>query len=253
MNLNGSKLAHLPSKPDFLLDRKLAQVTTNRLITESQIDALVAICKPPSDELRDNIAVEFERATLVLRSCRPVADGRAKRKAFQCRLSEAQSYAKRLSNILSNLDRELKIGLNDKFEAAQNLNDNSVALFEIEYLLNVFEDIDLLFPPGMKSEDVLVWVIDGLIHAIETRLVPAFNCYSMPKRRGWFSNARQAKLIFAFLQTVEPEKCKRYNLDYISYRIKCTKLGVMSHADRNDQLHPDMPISAKSKIGLTNS
>lgn len=246
-------MGYLPSKPDFLLDRKLAQVTTNRLMTDSQIDALVAICNSPSDELRNNITVEFERAALVLRSCRSVADGRAKRKAFQCQLSEAQSFAKRLSNILSNLDRELKIGLNDKFEAAQNLNDNSVALFEIEYLLNVFEDIDLLFPPGMKSEDVLVWVIDGLIHAIETRLVPAFNCYSTPKRRGWFSNVRQAKLIFAFLKSVEPEKSKRYNLDYISYRIKCTKIAIMLPEDRNDQLHPDIPTSTISKISLTNA
>jgi hypothetical protein len=97
-------VAYLPSKPDFLLDRKLAQVTTNRLMTDPQIDALVAICNPPSDELRNNITVEFERAALVLRSCRSVADGRAKRKAFQCQLSEAQSFAKRLSNILSNLD-----------------------------------------------------------------------------------------------------------------------------------------------------
>jgi hypothetical protein len=98
----------------------------------------------------------------------------------------------------------------------------------------------------MKSEDVLVWVIDGLIHAIGTRLVPAFDCYSPPKRRGWFSNVRQAKLIFAFLETVEPEKCKRYNLDYISYRIKCTKLRITGTEDRNDQPHPDMPISAIS-------
>jgi hypothetical protein len=150
LNLNGSKAPFLILKPDFF-DRKLAQVTTNRLITDTQIDALVAISNPPSDELRNNITVEFERAALVLRSCRSVADGRAKRKAFQCQLSEAQSFAKRLSNILSNLDRDLKIGLNDKFEAAQNLNDHSVALFEIEYLLNVFEDIGLLFPPGMKS------------------------------------------------------------------------------------------------------
>lgn len=95
--------------------------------------------------------MEFELAVLVWRSCRFVGSGRAKRKAFQSQLSEAQRSAKSLSNILAKLDRELKIGLNNKFEAAQNLNDNSVALFEIEYLLNVFEDIGLLFPPGMKS------------------------------------------------------------------------------------------------------
>lgn len=87
----------------------------------------------------------------MLRSGRFVGSGRAKRKAFQSQLSEAQRSAKSLSNILAKLDRELKIGLNNKFEAAQNLNDNSVALFEIEYLLNVFEDIGLLFPPGMQS------------------------------------------------------------------------------------------------------
>ena len=246
-------MAYLPSKPDFLLDRKLAQVSTTRLLTDLQIDALVAICNPPSDELRDNIAVEFERAVLVLRSYRSFAGGRAIRKAFQRQLNEAQRSAKRLSNILTNLDRELKIQLNSQFEAAQNLNDSSVALFELEYLLGVFEDIDLLYPLGMKSEDLLIWVIDGLVHAIETRLVPAFNCYSPPKRGGWFSNAKQAKLIFAFLKSVEPEKSKRYNLDYISYRIKCTKLGIMSHEDRNDRLRPDIPISTISKISLTNA
>jgi hypothetical protein len=244
---------YLPSKPDFLLDRKLAQVTTNRLITDSQIDALVAICNPPSDALRDNIAVEFERAALVLRSCRSVAGGRAKRKAFQGQLSKAQSYAKRLSNILTKLDPDLKLGLNDKFETAQNGKENSVTLFEVQYLLDVFEDIDLLYPPGMKSEDVLVWVIDGLIHAIETRLAPAFNCYSPPKRGGWFSTARRAKLIFTFLKTVEPEKCQRYNLDCISYRIKRTKLRIMIHEDRNDRLRPDLAISAAPKIGTTKS
>ena len=246
-------MAYLPSKPDFLLDRKLAQVSTTRLLTDLQVDELVAICNPPSDELRDNIAVEFERAALMLRSCRSVARSRANRKAFQCQLSEAQSYAKRLSNILTKLDPDLKLGLCDKFKTAQNSNQKSVALFEVEYLLDVFEDIDLLYPPGLKSEDVLVWVIDGLIHAIATRLVPAFNCYSTLKRRGWFSNGRQAKLIFAFLKTVEPEKCKRYNLDYISYRIKCTKLAIMLPEDRNDQLHPDIPISTISIISLTNA
>ena len=246
-------MPYLPSKPDFLLEWTLAQVTTNRLMTDPQIDELVAISNPPSDELRDNIAVEFERAALVLRSYRSVAGGRAERKAFQRQLSEAQRSAKRLSNILTNLDRDLKIGLNSKFEVAQNLNDSSVALFELEYLLDVFADIDLLYPPGIKSEDLLIWVIDALIQAIETRLVPAFNCYSPPKRGGWFSTARQAKLIFAFLKTVEPEKCERYNLDYISYRIKCTKLGTMSHEDRNDRLSSDLAISATSKIGVTNS
>ena len=204
----------------------MAQVTTNRLMSVSKIDELVAISNPPSDELRDNIAVEFERAALVLRSCRSVAGGRAKRKAFQSQLSEAQRSAKRLSNILTNLDRELKIRLNSQFEAAQDLHYSSVSIFEVEYLLTVVEDIDLLYPPGMKSEDLLVWVIDGLIHAIETRLVPAFDCYSPPKRGGSFSTARRAKLIFAFLKAVEPEKSKRYNLDYISYRIKCTKLDM---------------------------
>ena len=246
-------MPYLPSKPDFLLERSLAQVTTNRLLTDAQIDELVAICSPPSVELRDSIAVEFERAASVLRSCRAVAGGRAKRKAFQNQLSEAQRSAKRLSNILTNLDRELKIRLNSQFEVAQDLNYSSVSLFEVDYLLNVFEGIDLLYPPGMKFEDLLLWVIDGLVHAIETRLVPAFNRYSSPKRRGWFSNARQAQLIFAFLKTVEPEKCERYNLDYISYRIKCTKLGTMSHEDRNDRLSSDLAISATSKIGVKNS
>lgn len=246
-------MPYLPSKPDFLLDRSLAQVTTNMLMTGSQIDELVAICNPPSDELRDNIAVEFERAALVLRSYRSVASGRAKRKAFKGQLSEAQRSAKRLSNILANLDRNLKIGLNSKFEVAQSLNDSSVALFELEYLLDVFADIDLLYPPRIKSEDLLIWVIDALIQAIGTRLVPAFNCYSPPKRRGWFSNARQAQLIFAFLKTVEPEKCKRYNLEYISYRIKCTKLRIMVPEDRNDRLSPDLVINPTSKIGVTNS
>jgi hypothetical protein len=222
-------------------------------MTDSQIDELVAISNPPSDELRDNIAVEFERAALVLRSCRSVAGGRAKRKAFQSQLSEAQRSAKRLSNILSNLDRELKIQFNSQFEAAQDLNYSSVSLFEVEYLLNVFEDVDILYPPSKKSEDILVWVIDGLIHAIETRLVPAFDCYSPPKRGGWFSTARQAKLIFAFLKAVEPEKSKRYNLDYISYRIKHTKLRVILHEDPNDRLRSDLTISAISKIGITNS
>lgn len=222
-------------------------------MTDPQIDELVAISNPPSDELRDNIAVEFERAALVLRSYRSVAGGRAKRKAFQGQLSEAQRSAKRLSNILTNLDRELKIGLNSKFEAAQNLNGSSVALFELEYLLGVFENIDLLYPPGMKSEDLLVWVIDGLIHAIETRLVPAFDCYGSPKRGGWFSSARQAKLIFAFLKTVEPEKSKRYNLDYISYRIKHTKPRVILHEGRNDRLRPDLAISPIPSISLTHT
>jgi len=253
LKLNGSKVPYLPSKPDFLLERTLAQVTTNRLMTDSQIEELVVISNPPSDELRDNIAVEFERAALVLRSCRSVRGTRAVRKAFQGQLSEAQRSAKRLSNILTKLDSELKIRLNSQFEAAQDLNYSSVSLFEVEYLLNVFEDIDLLYPPGIKSEDLLVWVIDGLIHAIETRLVPAFDCYSPPKRGGWFSTARQAKLIFAFLKTVEPEKSKRYNLDYVSYRIKSAKLGVILHEDRNDRFRPDLTISDISKIGITNS
>jgi len=244
---------YLPSKPDFLLEQTLAQGATNRLIADSLIDELVAISNPPSDELRDNIAVEFERAALVLRSCRSVRGSRVVRKAFQGQLSEAQRSAKRLSNILTKLDPELKIRFNSQFEAAQDLNYSSVSLFEVEYLLNVFEDVDILYPPSKKSEDILVWVIDGLIHAIETRLVPAFDCYSPPKRGGWFSTARQAKLIFAFLKAVEPEKSKRYNLDYISYRIKCTKLGMILHEDRNDRLRPDLAISAISKIGITNS
>lgn len=239
-------MPYLPSKPDLLLEPTFAQVTTNRLLTDAQIDELVSLCSPPSVELRDSIAVEFERAAVVLRSCRSVAGGRAKRKAFQGQLSEAQRSAKRLSNILTNLDRDLKIGLNSKFEAAQNLNDSSVALFELEYLLGVFDNIDLLYPPGMKSEDFLIWVIDGLIHAIETRLVPAFNRYSPPKRGGWFSNARQAKLIFAFLKTVEPEKSKYYNLDYISYRIKCGKPARPARVNYNDLLHLELSVSTVS-------
>ena len=242
-------MPYLPSKPDFLLERTLAQVTTNRLMTDSQIEELVAISNPPSDELRDNIAVEFERAALVLRSYRSVRGSRAVRNAFQDQLSEAQRSAKRLRNILTKLDSELKIGLNSKFEAAQDLNYSSVSLFEVEYLLNVFEDIDVLYPPGMKSEDLLAWVIDGLIHAIETRLVPAFNCYSPPKRGGWFSTARKAKLIFAFLKTVEPEKCQRYNLDYISYRIKCAKLAIAIGLNHSDPLHHELSESTMSKSG----
>lgn len=190
-------MPYIRSNPDLLLERSLAPVTTNRQLTDAQIDELVAICNPPSVELRDSIAVEFERAALVLRSCRSVAGGRAKRNAFQSQLSVAQRSAKRLSHVLTSLDPDLKIELNNNFEASQNLNDRSVPLCEIEYLLDVFKGIDLLFPPGMKSEDLLLWVIDGLIYAIETRLIPAFDRYSPPKRGRWFPNAKQATLMFS--------------------------------------------------------
>lgn len=239
-------MPNLPTKPDFLLDLNLARVSTNRLITDAQIDELVAICDPPADKLRENIALEFERAALVLRSGRSVVGSRALRRAFQSQLAEAQRYAKKLGNILTKLNPELKIGLNSNFETAQNGNDNSAILSDLEYLIDIFADIDLLFPPGMKSEDILVWVIDGLIHAIETRLVPAFNCYKSPKRRRWFSDARQAKVIFAFLKTVEPEKCERYNLDYISYRIKCGKPARPARVNYNDPLHPELSLSTVS-------
>lgn len=221
-------MPNLPSKPDFLLDRTLAQVTANKLITDAQLDELVLICDPPADQLKNNIAVEFERAALVLFSGRADAGNRAKRRTFQVQLYAAQRYAKKLSDIVRKMDPELKVGLNNKFEATQKCDANPVALPDIENLLDAFVDIDLLYPPGTKSEDVMVWVIDGLIHAIETRLVPAFNCYSSPKKRRWFSDTRQAKLIFAFLKTVEPEKCVRYNLDYISYRVKCSNPGKYS-------------------------
>lgn len=213
-------MTNLPSKPDFLLDRKLAQVTTNKLITDAQIDELIVICDPPTDQLRDNIAVEFERAAITLLSGRAVVSSRAKRRAFQGQLYAAQRYARKLTYLISKIDLELKVKLNNKFAVAQHCSDNPVELQDVEGLLDAFVNIPMTYPPGTKSNEVLVWVIDSLIHAIETRLAPAFDSYGTRRSGKWFSNARQAKLIFAFLSFVEPEKSTRYNLDYISDRIK---------------------------------
>ena len=216
-------MLNLPSVPDFVLDVRLAKVTSNNLMTDIQVDELVAICDPPAEQLRDSIAIEFERAALVLFWDRAVFENRAKRRAAQAELHEAQRYAKKLSYIIANMDPEFKSGLNSNFKEVQKHCDYSAALPDVEHLLNAFADLTPLYPPVTKSQDVVVWVIDSLTHAFETRLSPALSFYGPCKKGNWFSNARQAKLIFAFLRTVEPEKVNRYNLEYISHRVKCSK------------------------------
>lgn len=209
----------LPSKPDFIIDRVLAQAVEKTLLTDAQIDKLVAISDPPAGWLRDSIALEFERAALVLFSGRAVVGHRAERQTFRNQLYDAQKYAEKLRIILANMNPELKLHLNRQFEATQKSTSIPIALVEIEHLLDHFVDIDLPYQTGGKSDDVLVWVIDGLVHAFNTRLTPAFKSCGQRKKGKWFSKARQAKLICCFLKSVEPGQSKRYTFEYISYLV----------------------------------
>lgn len=219
----GSETRTLPTTADFLLDSILVDVNTNKLLTDEQIDELFAICDPPADQLRANIAQEFERAALVLVSERTVGGNRKERQAFQNELGAAQRCAKKLSSIIANMNPKLENGLNGKLENAQKRSGKPIALIDIKCLLDAIVDSDLAYQPGVKSDDVLAWVVGGLIHAIDTRLTPSFDSYGVRKRGKWFSEARKAKLIFTFFRTVDPDKFKHVNLEYISHLVKNSK------------------------------
>lgn len=219
----GSEMPILPATADFLLDAMLVDVKPNKLLTDEQIDELFAICDPPAKELRDNIALEFERAAMVLVSERAVAGNRAQRQAYQDELCAVRKYAKKLANLITNINPKLENGINGTLEAAQKPSSNPVNLIGIKHLLDTVVNSDLPYECGAKSDDVIAWVVGGLIHAIDARLTPAFKSYGARKSGKWFSEARQAKLIFAFFRTVEPEKFKHVNLENISHLVKHSK------------------------------
>ena len=218
-------MSKLTSKPDIILDKVLAYCPNGKLLSDEQIDDLVALCDPPAQWLRESIALEFERAALVLFSGRTIIGQRAKRLTFRNQLSAIQRNAKKLHGLLEKLNPELKAQLGDQFTGVPADRKHSIGLLELENLLENLSNLSLPKQAGGKSDVVIVWVVDGLNHAIETRLIPDFNLYGERKRGIWFSTARKAKLISAFLKSADHDNKAKYTVGHIDYLLNRGNAG----------------------------
>lgn len=210
-------MSKLTTKPDIILDKFLGYCPNGKLLSDSQIDELTAICDPPAEWLRDSIALEFERAALLLFAGRAIIGQRAQRQVFRKELSAIQRNAKKLSGLLENLNPELKAQIGEQFTSAQADRKHSIGLLELENLLENVSNLSLPKQAGGKSDDVIAWVVGGLNHALEKRLIPDFNLYGERKRGIWFSTTRKAKLISAFLKSADHHNEAKYTVGHIDY------------------------------------
>ncbi|WP_430443652.1 hypothetical protein [Sphingorhabdus contaminans] len=196
------------------------QLGSEVLLTEDQLNELVAICEPPSEEYRDAIVVEFELAVWTLALYRVAVGQRAERQAFRDQLYSAQSMAKKLSKILGDMLPVLKAEYNAHYKARQPDPAHALELLDIENLLDILVATPLPYKSHAQSDEAVEHVVAGLMHAMAERLEPFFAYLGRkPKNGPWFTWARQTRIIHKLLIMAEPEHAQRYTENYVSFLI----------------------------------